>query len=306
MITLGINYNKTHDSAACIVRDGEVVFAVAEERLSRTKHDASFPQMAIQACLDFAKVRSDQLDEVCFGWTRAGAGFRHDLKCLATGGLPLTYLNVVTTTMYFLSMWHQESGAKRFRGNGDVKWKFFRGNGGWRLPGCATVQRSGEDDRICCVIVPSDVDLSVGTDEWRGTYRAPGTLGIIGANGVESGTLVGGRSHANAPAGRTTTGCVPCDVDVVLVWTVWIRVHCHHGLVIEVIRATGKGEERDGWVRLPAVGRASHSHFSAIDAIAIAKKYNDIAVEGVAESVKGESWVRAEINAVGTDGRRKR
>jgi carbamoyltransferase len=115
MITLGINYNKTHDSAACIVRDGEVLFAVAEERLSRIKHDASFPQMAIQACLDFANVRGDQLDEVCFGWTRAGAGFRHDLKCLATGGLPLTYLNVVTTTIYFLSMWHQESGAKRFR-----------------------------------------------------------------------------------------------------------------------------------------------------------------------------------------------
>jgi len=127
MITLGINYNKTHDSAACIVRDGEVVFAVAEERLSRIKHDASFPQMAIQACLDFANVGADQLDEVCFGWTTAGAGFRHDLKCLATGGLPLTYLNVVTTTLYFLSMWHQESGAKRFRqlfGGAKVRMRF--------------------------------------------------------------------------------------------------------------------------------------------------------------------------------------
>src|ERR1700704_2150376 len=127
MITLGINYNKTHDSAACIVRDGEVVFAVAEERLSRIKHDASFPQMAIRACLNFANVRGDQLDEVCFGWTRAGAGFWHDLKCLATGGLPLTYLNVVTTTMYFLSMWHQESGAKQFRelfGGAKVRMRF--------------------------------------------------------------------------------------------------------------------------------------------------------------------------------------
>jgi len=115
MITLGINYNKTHDSAACIVHDGAVLFAVAEERLSRIKHDAGFPRMAIQACLDFAGVRADQLDEVCFGWTTAGPGFRHDLKCLATGGLPLTYLNVVTTTFYFLSMWYQESGAKRLR-----------------------------------------------------------------------------------------------------------------------------------------------------------------------------------------------
>jgi carbamoyltransferase len=115
MITLGLNYNKMHDSSACIIRDGNLLFAVAEERMSRIKHDSGFPRMAIQACLDFAKVRADQLDEVCFGWTTPGPGFRHDLKCLATGGLPLTYLNVVTTTLYFLSMWHQEGGAKRFQ-----------------------------------------------------------------------------------------------------------------------------------------------------------------------------------------------
>src|SRR5256885_5582642 len=115
MITLGLNYNKMHDSSACIIRDGALLFAVAEERMSRIKHDSGFPRMAIQACLDFAKVRGDQLGEVCFGWTTPGPGFRHDLKCLATGGLPFTYLNVVTTTLYFLSMWHQDGGAKRFR-----------------------------------------------------------------------------------------------------------------------------------------------------------------------------------------------
>jgi len=114
MITLGISYNKTHDSSACIVREGELVFAVAEERLSRIKHDARFPALAIQACLEFAGVSASQVDDVCFGWTTAGPGFRHDLKCLASGGLPLTYLNVLTSTLHFLSMWHQESGAKTF------------------------------------------------------------------------------------------------------------------------------------------------------------------------------------------------
>jgi carbamoyltransferase len=114
MITLGINYNKMHDSSACIVRDGELLFAVAEERLSRVKHDAGFPQLAIKACLDFARVRAHQLDEVCFGWTTAGPAFRHDLKCLATGELPRTYVNLLTTTLHFLSLWHQQSGAKRF------------------------------------------------------------------------------------------------------------------------------------------------------------------------------------------------
>ena len=114
MITVGINYSQMHDSSACIVRDGELLFAVAEERISRVKHDAGFPKNAIQACLDFAGVRAEQLDEVCFGWQTAGPVYWHDLKCYATGKMPLSYLNGLNSTLHFLSMWHQESGAKKF------------------------------------------------------------------------------------------------------------------------------------------------------------------------------------------------
>ncbi len=117
MLTLGINYSQMHDSSACIVRDGELLFAVAEERLSRLKHDAGFPQLAIRACLDFANVGATQLDEVCFGWQAPGALFRHDLKCYASGGMPRTYLNVLNSTRYFLSTAHQHGGAKRFTQN---------------------------------------------------------------------------------------------------------------------------------------------------------------------------------------------
>ena len=117
MITLGINYSKMHDSAACLVRNGELVFAVAEERISRVKHDAGFPVNAIRACLDFARVQASELDEVCFGWQTPGAGFRHDLKCYATGQMPATYLNGLSSTLHFLSMWHQDGGAKRFAEN---------------------------------------------------------------------------------------------------------------------------------------------------------------------------------------------
>ena len=115
MITLGINYSQMHDSSACLVRDGELVFAVAEERISRAKHDARFPENAIRACLDFARVKAEQLDEVCFGWQVAGAAFRHDLKCYASGKMPATYVNGLNSMLHFMSMWHQESGAKRFR-----------------------------------------------------------------------------------------------------------------------------------------------------------------------------------------------
>jgi len=114
MITLGINYSQMHDSSACLVRDGALVFAVAEERISRAKHDARFPGNAIRACLEFGRVKAEQLDEVCFGWQTAGAAFRHDLKCYASGKMPATYLNGLNSTLHFMSMWHQEGGAKRF------------------------------------------------------------------------------------------------------------------------------------------------------------------------------------------------
>jgi len=127
MITVGINYSQMHDSSACIVRDGELLFAVAEERLSRVKHDAGFPRLAIQACLEFAGVRAEQLDEVCFGWQTAGPVYRHDLKLYALGEWPATYLNVLNSTRHFASMWHQESGAKRFAqsfGEGAARMRF--------------------------------------------------------------------------------------------------------------------------------------------------------------------------------------
>src|ERR1700722_753687 len=114
MLTLGINYTRMHNSSACLVRDGELLFAIAEERLSRLKHDADFPKLAIQACLDFAGIKSTQLDDVCFGWPTPGPGYRHDLKCFASGKMPATFNNVLTSSLHFVSMTRQRSGAKRF------------------------------------------------------------------------------------------------------------------------------------------------------------------------------------------------
>lgn len=114
MITLGLNYSQMHDSSACLVRDGELLFAVAEERISRVKHDARFPALAIRACLEFAKVRAEQVDEVCVGWQAPAATYRHDLKLYLTGGWPISYLNVLNSTRHFAGMWHQQGGAHPF------------------------------------------------------------------------------------------------------------------------------------------------------------------------------------------------
>src|SRR3981189_848282 len=55
-----------HDSAAALVRDGEIIAAAQEERFSRKKHDPSFPAHAIEYCLAEEGVRLDQVDCVAF------------------------------------------------------------------------------------------------------------------------------------------------------------------------------------------------------------------------------------------------
>lgn len=55
-----------HDSAACIVRDGQIVAAAQEERFSRTKHDPSFPILAARYCLREAGIEGEDLALVAF------------------------------------------------------------------------------------------------------------------------------------------------------------------------------------------------------------------------------------------------
>jgi carbamoyltransferase len=55
-----------HDSAACIIEDGEIVAAAQEERFTRKKHDSSFPINAITYCLGEAKAAPKEIDFVVF------------------------------------------------------------------------------------------------------------------------------------------------------------------------------------------------------------------------------------------------
>jgi carbamoyltransferase len=55
-----------HDSAACLVRDGEIVAAAQEERFTRRKHDQDFPSNAVEFCLQHAGVKGTDLDLVAF------------------------------------------------------------------------------------------------------------------------------------------------------------------------------------------------------------------------------------------------
>jgi carbamoyltransferase len=55
-----------HDSAACLVRDGEVLAAAQEERFTRKKHDHRFPARAVEFCLKHAGITHAELDYVAF------------------------------------------------------------------------------------------------------------------------------------------------------------------------------------------------------------------------------------------------
>ena len=55
-----------HDSAACILHNGEIVAAAQEERFTRKKHDSRFPKHAMVYCLKEANISASQIDKVVF------------------------------------------------------------------------------------------------------------------------------------------------------------------------------------------------------------------------------------------------
>jgi carbamoyltransferase len=55
-----------HDSAACLLKNGEIIAAAQEERFTRKKHDAGFPHHAILYCLKEAGIAAEDVDNVVF------------------------------------------------------------------------------------------------------------------------------------------------------------------------------------------------------------------------------------------------
>jgi carbamoyltransferase len=65
MLVLGISAFY-HDSAAAIIRDGQIIAAAQEERFTRKKHNPRFPANAISYCLTAAKADAKSIDCVVF------------------------------------------------------------------------------------------------------------------------------------------------------------------------------------------------------------------------------------------------
>ncbi len=83
-----------HDSAAALLRDGDIVAAAQEERFTRRKHDPAFPQHAAEYCLREAGIALDDLDYVVF----------YDKPWVKFERLLMTYLG--TSPRGLRAFWH--------------------------------------------------------------------------------------------------------------------------------------------------------------------------------------------------------
>jgi len=80
--TSGVSYAR-HDAAAAILKDGCLIAAIEEERLSRVKHSNSFPYRAIRYCLDSVGAKLEDLDQIAVDSERRevdGVAFSDYLK----------------------------------------------------------------------------------------------------------------------------------------------------------------------------------------------------------------------------------
>lgn len=108
MIALGINFS-SHESSVAIVRDGELVFAAAEERFTRIKQDSSFPVQAIKAGLKEIGISDTDVDVVSLSWPLSFDALLHDIKLFATGDFGRSRSRAKKLVAQFVSL----MGARR-------------------------------------------------------------------------------------------------------------------------------------------------------------------------------------------------
>jgi carbamoyltransferase len=130
-----------HDSAACLVVDGEIIAAAQEERFTRIKHDYNFPVNAARYCLKEAAITAEQLDYVAFydkpllKFDRlletyldyAPSGFRSFLKSMPLWMKEKLWMpDLIRTEMAKANGIEDERAAKKARKK--FKWKLLFGD----------------------------------------------------------------------------------------------------------------------------------------------------------------------------------
>lgn len=89
-----------HDSSACLIKDGEVIAAVQEERFNRDKYSPVFPIQSINYCLQHAGITSYDLDHVVF-YEKMYLKFERTIFS-HVAGFPFTFKNFIETMPLWL------------------------------------------------------------------------------------------------------------------------------------------------------------------------------------------------------------
>lgn len=115
MTTIGVNFSSGHDSSAAVAVDGKVVFAIAEERITRQKQDARFPVHAINACLDFVGKKPSEIDEYVVDWPELSGTWLRNIWLILKGDIRYSLFSAVVE--YFRSL-KVRNTARFFERNG--------------------------------------------------------------------------------------------------------------------------------------------------------------------------------------------
>ena len=118
MRILGIN-TYLHDTAAAVLEDGRITWAVTEERLSRLHKDRRFPRLAIEGALRHMGMRLDQLDAIAFGWNRGGVTPVYTLRTVLDGRLPRSGAMVASALKSIVRETYEGNGSRELRTVGD-------------------------------------------------------------------------------------------------------------------------------------------------------------------------------------------
>ncbi len=132
MIILGI-VAYTHDSAACLLKDGEVLAFIEEERLNREKHTTAFPYKAISTILEMGPIEFSDIDHICYfsqPWREISQNLGHFIRYFpktlnlfsnsASGAMESGFLSAIKEQMKLRSLL-----AKKFPIDERQKISFF-------------------------------------------------------------------------------------------------------------------------------------------------------------------------------------
>lgn len=94
-----------HDSAAAIIKNGEIIAAAQEERFSRVKHDPRFPVNAINYCLEEAFIEASDIDAVVFYDHPVLTYDRIIKNCASVGASSASTFNSATKSILGIKLW---------------------------------------------------------------------------------------------------------------------------------------------------------------------------------------------------------